>query len=66
MLQTISTIIFYLWMFLTLAFLWKIWRNSLTTAQAWQTLMDVVVKTSDAAHEAAKAAAALARETPLT
>ncbi len=64
MLQIISTVIFYLWMFATLVFVWRIWRNSIITVQAWQTLMDVIVKTSNAAHEAAKAASALAQEHP--
>ncbi len=61
MLQIISTVIFYLWMFATLVFVWRIWRNSVTTLNAWQTLMDVIIKTSNAAHEAAKAAATLAQ-----
>lgn len=60
MLQIISTILFYLWMFLTLFLLWKIWRNSITTAQAWQTLVAVSVKAADAAHESARLAAILA------
>ncbi len=62
MLQVISTIIFYVWMFLTLFFVWRIWQNSVTTAQAWQTLITVTVKTSEAAQKSAEAAANLAKE----
>lgn len=63
LLQVISTIIFYLWMFLMLYLLWKIWRNSVVTARAWETLITVSVKAADAAHESARLAAILAAKT---
>lgn len=52
-------------MFATLYFVWQIWKNSVTTADAWQTLSAVMLKASDAAQEAARAAASLAKEKPL-
>lgn len=59
MLQIISMILFYLWMFLTLFLLWKIWRNSMITAQAWKTLTTVSVRAAEAAQRSAEAAALL-------
>jgi hypothetical protein len=43
MLQLTSTVFFYVWMIVTLIFLWKIWRNSILTAIAAQRSAEAAV-----------------------
>ena len=59
--QLILTLIFYVWLFGTLALLWLIWRESTRrTGSIQQSLVEINMKSAEAAHLAAEAAKELA------
>jgi len=59
--QLILTLIFYVWLFGTLALLWLIWRESTRrTGSVQQSLVEINMKSAEAANTAAEAARRLA------
>lgn len=62
MLQAALTVIFYLWLFLTLLLLWLMWTGSVKIMRGLQsTLIDATLSSVEAAQKAADAAQRLAK-----
>lgn len=60
--QIILTIVFYIWLFLTLLLLWLMWNGSLKIMRQLQdTLVTATLTSADAAQKAADAAQRLAK-----
>lgn len=61
--QMILTILFYLWLFAVLVLLWLIWRGAAKQMmRLQQTLVEVAMKSAEAAQKAAAAAHRLAEQ----
>lgn len=62
MMQTILTVVFYIWLFLTLLLLWGMWTGSIKIMRGLQsTLINAALTSAEAAQKAADAAQKIAK-----